>query len=209
MTARFARTRVLGTTAWQGAHGDALLAPFVPSPAIVTAAALDMLALGPADSFLDLGCGDGRVVAAALMRGVRRAVGVEIDAELAHAAEARMLSARRAAARGRPAGPPAVAQIVRADLRGAVAAALLAEATAVFLFLSPAGAAFASSALHADGRALRCVSCDFALPDGGRWRLAESRRVLDLELGLFVPRERRAPEHGARLGLCDAARPVG
>lgn len=180
------RTRRCASLPWQGAHGGALLAPYVPSPAILTEAALDMLALRPDDVFVDLGCGDGRVVEGAARRRVLRAVGVELDAELAQAAEARVRAIR---------GATAVVEIVCGDLRAAERSALLSGATAIYLFLSPIAAAFVSSAVPSS-RGVRIVSCDFRLPDEGPWELVESRRVLDLRLHKYVARH---PEPKATL----------
>ncbi|KAJ1620429.1 hypothetical protein T492DRAFT_1077835 [Pavlovales sp. CCMP2436] len=166
--------------AWQSQHGRALLAPFVPSPALVVNAALDMLQLMTADVFLDLGCGDGRVVEAALRRGVGRAVGVELSLELALAARKRV----RAALRSRSA---ASAEILQADFCAAECASVLHSASALYIFLSPAGARFASDLSAPRAPALRkIVSCDFPLLDDPRWRLEESRRVMDLELFMYA-----------------------
>jgi SAM-dependent methyltransferase len=57
------------------------LAPFVPSPFDVVETMLDLADLQPTDVLVDLGSGDGRIVLAASLRGVR-AIGVEIDALL-------------------------------------------------------------------------------------------------------------------------------
>ena len=64
------------------------------------AVALGLLRLGPADRFVDFGCGDGGVLeAAAAMAGL--VVGVELDPALALASSARLA---RAAAAGRVRG---------------------------------------------------------------------------------------------------------
>lgn len=55
------------------------LAPWCPSPWTVVDAMLNLAALGPDDVLYDLGSGDGRVVLEAAKRGVRRAVGIDID----------------------------------------------------------------------------------------------------------------------------------
>lgn len=46
-------------------------------------AVLDLLALSPQDVFVDLGCGKGRMLCCAALRGIRSAVGVELSADLA------------------------------------------------------------------------------------------------------------------------------
>lgn len=63
--------------------------PYVPTPAPVVDAMLDMAEIGPDDYLIDLGSGDGRIVIAAARRGAR-GLGVDIDpvrvAEAANAA---------------------------------------------------------------------------------------------------------------------------
>lgn len=56
--------------------------------------------LGPDDVFVDLGCGLGRTVFAASHLGARRAIGVEIDEELANGAQANRQRSRFDAGRG-------------------------------------------------------------------------------------------------------------
>lgn len=48
-------------------QGVVSMAPFVPTPSLGVSAALRLLAMSPEreDVFIDLGCGDGRLVAAA------------------------------------------------------------------------------------------------------------------------------------------------
>lgn len=56
--------------------------PFVPTPRRVVDDMLDMARVGQDDAVYDLGCGDGRIVIAALRdRQARRGVGVDIDPE--------------------------------------------------------------------------------------------------------------------------------
>ncbi|MGQ0660036.1 SAM-dependent methyltransferase [Sphingosinicella sp.] len=52
--------------------------PYVPTPRPVVEAMLDLAELGPSDTLIDLGSGDGRIVVAAARRGAR-ALGVDID----------------------------------------------------------------------------------------------------------------------------------
>jgi SAM-dependent methyltransferase len=56
--------------------------PFVTTPHDVVAAMLDLAEVSEGDTLYDLGSGDGRVLLAAARRGAR-AVGIEIDPELA------------------------------------------------------------------------------------------------------------------------------
>lgn len=54
--------------------------PFVPTPYEVVNAMLDIANAGPQDTLYDLGCGDGRIVITAVSkRGVKKAVGVDMD----------------------------------------------------------------------------------------------------------------------------------
>lgn len=56
--------------------------PYVPTPRSVVEAMLRLAAPGPNDVHYDLGCGDGRIVIAAVQEfGVKRSVGVDIDPE--------------------------------------------------------------------------------------------------------------------------------
>ncbi len=54
--------------------------PFVPTPYEVVNGMLDISQTGPQDTLYDLGCGDGRIViTAASKRGVKKAVGIDLD----------------------------------------------------------------------------------------------------------------------------------
>lgn len=61
--------------------------PFVVTPNNVTRAMLDIADVGPRDTLIDLGSGDGRIVIGAALRGAR-ALGVEIDPALVAKSEA-------------------------------------------------------------------------------------------------------------------------
>lgn len=84
---------------------------YLPSPTRVTTWMLDRVALDPSTTtFVDLGCGKGRVLLTAAQRPFRRVVGVEISTELAAVA-------RRNVDRYRP--PPALRapiEIVESDV---------------------------------------------------------------------------------------------
>jgi len=54
--------------------------PFVPTPETVVDEMLSMAKVGPNDTVIDLGSGDGRIVIAAAKRGAR-AIGIDIDPE--------------------------------------------------------------------------------------------------------------------------------
>ncbi|HVS14455.1 MAG TPA: methyltransferase domain-containing protein, partial [Thermoanaerobaculia bacterium] len=95
---------------------------FEPSPPEVVDAMLRLAAVGPDDVVFDLGCGDGRIVIAAVAElGARRGVCVEIDPAL-------VARARHAARR---AGVEERIDFVEGDLF----AADLSDATVVALFL--------------------------------------------------------------------------
>jgi SAM-dependent methyltransferase len=68
--------------------------PYVPSPWHVLPRALHCLGVSAADTFVDFGCGKGRVVHQAAKRPFHRVIGVEISPDLAETAR-RNLAARR------------------------------------------------------------------------------------------------------------------
>src|SRR5258706_4866828 len=61
--------------------------PFVPTPAKVVDAMLDLARITPADVLVDLGSGDGRIVIAAAKRFGIDATGVEIEPALIQKSE--------------------------------------------------------------------------------------------------------------------------
>ena len=64
-----------GPFAGTAGHLDA---PYWPTSPEVVEAMLDLAAIRPGEQLLDLGCGDGRIVVAAALRGAE-ALGVDID----------------------------------------------------------------------------------------------------------------------------------
>ncbi len=85
MTTRITRRAALGLVAG-GLAAPALAqrsrepdVPFVPTPHVLVERMLDLAGLTASDYLIDLGCGDGRIAAAAGRRGAR-ALGVDIDA---------------------------------------------------------------------------------------------------------------------------------
>ena len=95
---------------------------FVPTREAVIEAMLDAAKVGPDDIVYDLGCGDGRIVAAAAKRGAR-AVGIDIDPQ-------RIKEANANAAQNGVTGKVQFRQedLFEADIR---------EATVVTLYLLP------------------------------------------------------------------------
>lgn len=82
------------------------LAPYVSSPVRVVDRMLEMAAIKPGETLYDLGCGDGRILIAAVQRYKVKAVGVEISPKLAAKAEASI----------RKAGLQAQARVIPGDL---------------------------------------------------------------------------------------------
>ncbi len=76
-------TAVRGPFAASGTHCDA---PYWQTPTALIEPMLDLAGCGPGDRLTDLGCGDGRIVIAAALRG---AEGVGIDFDPKRIAEAR------------------------------------------------------------------------------------------------------------------------
>jgi pimeloyl-ACP methyl ester carboxylesterase/precorrin-6B methylase 2 len=97
--------------------------PFVPTPANVVDAMLDLAGINPTDILVDLGSGDGRIVIAAAKRFGIQATGVEIDPELVRQSEA--LASQE--------GLEGKARFVRADLFEYD----LRQASVVMMYLTP------------------------------------------------------------------------
>lgn len=98
--------------------------PFVPSPEEVVSAMLKLAHVGKTDVVYDLGCGDGRIVIAAVKQyGAARAVGVDINPE----------RIEEATANAKQAGVLNKVKFVEADLFKAP----ISEATVVTLYLLP------------------------------------------------------------------------
>jgi predicted RNA methylase len=53
--------------------------PYVPTPEAVVEQMLKMVAIQKDDVVYDLGCGDGRIVVAAVKKGAKKGIGVDID----------------------------------------------------------------------------------------------------------------------------------
>jgi SAM-dependent methyltransferase len=124
--------------------------PYVTTPDDVVAAMLDLAQVTPADTVYDLGAGDGRIVLAAARDRGARAVGVEIDPELAERARAAL----------RAAGVAGRAEVRRGDLFKQD----LSGATVVTLYLHPQVNAGLRPQLERLPPGARVVSHMFSMP---------------------------------------------
>lgn len=66
------------------------LAPYVASPDRVVDRMLEMANIKPGETLIDLGCGDGRILIAAVERYKAKAIGVEISPKLVEQASTRI-----------------------------------------------------------------------------------------------------------------------
>lgn len=140
---------------------DGDLPPFVTTPARAVERMLAMAQVGPQDTLLDLGSGDGRIVIQAAKRRGARALGIEMDPNLVALSRA---NAQRE-------GVGARARFERGD----ALAADLAAATVVTLYLSPElNERLLPKILHTMRPGSRVVSHDFAL---GNWTPDRVERV--------------------------------
>lgn len=137
------------------------LAPYVSSPVRVVDRMLELAAIKPGETLYDLGCGDGRILIAAVERYKVKAVGVEISPKLAAKAVA---SIQRA-------GLQAQARVIPGDLLHVDFSG--ADVVAIYL----------STQMNAQLRPLlekylkpgaRVVSHDYAIPG---WKAAKVDRT--------------------------------
>jgi precorrin-6B methylase 2 len=162
------------------------LAPFNPTADDAIALALSLAAVSPGDVVYDLGCGDGRVGAAAARAGASAAVGVEYDAEFV----------ARAAARAAGEAPAVSSAIT--ILHGDAAAVDLAPATVVFAYLVPAGLAAVEPALRAAARrGARVVTNMFSLKGWEEAGMLRAKRTTGAGLPVYLY---GAPGGGAGVG---------
>lgn len=98
--------------------------PFLPTPAPVIERMLTLAEVGPDDTVLDLGCGDGAIVVTAARRCGAQAVGIDCDPNLLASAKTRVESA----------GVSRLVSLVCGDLFTAD----LESATVICLYLAPA-----------------------------------------------------------------------
>lgn len=122
--------------------------PFwAPSRAESVEAALDLAGVGPGTRFVDLGCGDGQVVAAAARRGAQ-ASGIEADADLVEEARSNLADAGLAA------------EVSTGDLFDP---ACVLDADVFFTYLAPATLQRLLPRLRSR-RGAALVTVDFAVP---------------------------------------------
>ena len=149
---------------------------FVPTPERVVAAMLELAKVGKDDVVYDLGCGDGRIVIAAAKRGVKKAVGVDIDPE-------RIQEAR---ANAKAAGVEDRVRFVEGDLFETP----IDEATVVTLYLLPALNLRLRPKLLALKPGTRVVSHAF---DMGDWKPARQETVEGKDVFLWTVPPHAAP----------------
>jgi dienelactone hydrolase len=144
--------------------------PFVPTPANVVDAMLNLANIQPADVLVDLGSGDGRIVIAACKRFGIHATGVEIDPDLVR--HSQTLASQE--------GLAEKANFVQADLF----AYDLRQASVVTLFLTPGvNLRLRSKLLHELRPGTRIVSRRF---DMGSWVPTKTVQLGDDRIYLWV-----------------------
>ena len=144
--------------------------PYVPTPANVVDAMLDLAAIKPADVLIDLGSGDGRIVMAACKRFRIRGTGIEIDPDLV----------RQSETLARQEGLAGKARFVAADLF----AYDLREASVVTIFLTPGvNLRLRSKLLRELTPGTRIVSHRF---DMGSWKPTKTVQLGDDRIYLWV-----------------------
>ena len=109
--------------------------------------ALTMAGLAPGERFVDLGCGDGRVLASAARRGAH-VVGIEFDADLVGRARHRL-------ARAGLEGEVVHGDIFEVDI----------DADVIFTYLTPGTLQELTPRFPAMPAGTRLVTLDFAVPD--------------------------------------------
>ena len=151
-------------------YGKGLDVPYVPTPPNVVTAMLNMARVGAGDVVVDLGCGDGRIVIAAVRQFGARGVGYDIDPE-------RISEARRNAER---AGVTARTRFVERNLLDAD----ISEATVVMIYLFPLVVEKLRPKLLSDlAPGTRIVSHTFPLRN---WRLNQKQVVEGRTLYLYT-----------------------
>ncbi|MCC7153815.1 MAG: methyltransferase domain-containing protein [Bryobacterales bacterium] len=142
--------------------------PYVQTPAEVVDKMMEIARVTPADTLIDLGCGDGRIVIAAARRGAR-SIGYDLDPE-------RIAEAREQASR---AGVAALASFVQADFFKAG----ISRATVLTMFMIPTVVERITPRLESDlAPGTRVVSHSFPIKG---WRGGEKIEVAGRTLYLY------------------------
>jgi len=142
---------------------------YVPTPPPVVDRMLDLARVGPDDVVYDLGCGDGRIPVAAVLRGAKRAVCVDID-------PARIAEARDRAAR---AGVSDRIEFIQGDLFEVD----FSDATVITLYLLPQLNMRLRPTLMKMPPGTRVVSHDF---DMGDWEPDRAETVANKRVYLWT-----------------------
>ncbi len=146
---------------------------YIPLPARAVPAVIDALELKGTGTFMDLGCGDGRVLKAAAAANAKvKAFGVEINPVVVLIARWSLQRMPRASVK-----------------RGDINKASLNSARWVFTYLSHGQMAELEPKFDAElSKGSRLVSCDFPLPNrkpirvikiGEKWQLGQTLFVYD------------------------------
>ena len=152
---------------------------FVPTPALLIQAKLELAEINPSDILYDLGCGDGNVLIYAARKHAVRGVGIEIRATL-------VASARAAVARQHLAH---LIDIRQEDYR----TANITEADVVMVYLNRGSLGQLSTKLEAELRpGARIVTHQFDLPGWSAERQIKIRLPHGGEETLFLYRQRKA-----------------
>jgi len=154
--------------------------PFVPTPANVVDAMLDLAHIQPTDVLVDLGSGDGRIVIAAAKRFGIQATGVEINPDLVHQSETLAMQERL----------EGKVRFVQADLFEYD----LRQASVVMMYLTPGvNLRLRSKLLNELRPGTRVISHRF---DMGSWSPAKTIQLGDDHIYLWiVPARGSDPTH--------------
>lgn len=155
-------------------------APFVASPPEVVKKMLEVAGVGPSDTVVDLGCGDGRMLVTAVSDfGAKLAVGYELREDL-YRTDLRLVELKNLVGRVR---------LVNGDLFGAD----LSDATVVTLYLTSTANERLKPKFEKETRpGTRIVSHDFSM---NGWKPAKVERFNGHTIYLYVMPE--AHEQGS------------
>ncbi len=102
-------------------------APFVPSSSECVMKFIAMIKLTPKDIFVDLGCGDGRLLVTAAKYAKCHCVGIEIQPTLFEKAQQNVIKA----------GVSEYVRVINSDFKSVECRSILQQATVIFLYLMP------------------------------------------------------------------------